>query len=364
MAKKKQPVTVFSDPMVPLSEVHLPGWSVQSMLVPLSEVHLPPDWSIQSVLTPLSETIDWSHVFLGLTPEWYTADCSGVKVGVLDTGCVLHPDLKLADRFDFTGSRIGPDDQVRHGSWCCGFIGATANDIGVRGIAAGVKLYSLKVLGDNGSGTDRTIAAGLRKAIDLKLDIISMSFGGRGMSQECHELLRAFTKGGGFAFAAAGNDGRDGRGIPLPENDPAAWAEVMGIAAVDMDGRLTEFSCYDTGTTCAGPGYQMLSTVPNGYGLMSGTSMACPCVAGIAAKILAKHRNSGGDTPINSYLDMQDHIQKTATVKNDLKIINPMALFNEMKITPPPHNPGGVLSRIRFNVKTVDGETILIGLVE
>lgn len=336
---------------------------VETMEINEPGFHLPPDVAIQSVLTPLSEVVDWSHVFLGLTPEWYAADCSKIKVGVLDTGCALHPDVKLADRFDFTNSPTGPSDVQRHGTWCVGFIGATANDIGVKGIAAGSKTYSLKVLGDNGSGTDRTIAAGLRKAIDLGLDIISMSFGGRGLSQECHELIRAFVGGGGLAFAAAGNDGKDPRGVPLPENDPAAWAECMGIAATDMDGKLTEFSCYDAGTTCAGPGYQMLSTVPGGYALMSGTSMACPAVAGIAAKVLAKHRAGPGATPINNYLDMIAHVQKTATVKAGLKIINPMALFNEIKVVPPPQDPGEVLKRLRFNVRTTDGEMILIGLV-
>lgn len=336
-------------PLVETLEINEPGF------------RLPPDVFIQQVLTPLSETVDWSHVFLGLTPEWDAEDTSKIKVGVLDTGCAIHPDIVIADRFDFTNSPSGPGDVQRHGTWCLGFIGATANDIGVRGIASGShgggpKLYSLKVLGDNGSGTDKSIAAGLKKTLDLGLDVISMSFGGHGLSQECHELLRAFTGNGGMAFAAAGNDGRDQRGVPLPENDPAAWSEVMGIAATGMDGTLTEFSCYDAGTTVAGPGYQMLSTVPGGYALMSGTSMACPAVAGIATKILAKNR-------LGSYLEMQDKIQKTATVKNGLKVINPMALFNEVNIVPPPQDPGAVLKRLRFNVRTVDGETILIGIV-
>lgn len=301
---------------------------------PDNAVKLPPDWQLMRVTAALSESVDWSHGFLGLTPEWYKADVSKIRVGVLDTGCATkHPDLRdvLFNAVDCTNSPSGPEDVAGHGSWCCGAIGAATNDIGVRGIASGCQLYSIKVLGDQGWGDDRTIAAGLRLAIDFDLDVISMSLGGPNMSEEVLELLRAFVrmKPRRFIFAAAGNDGKNTR-----VNYPARWAETQAIAAVDKDGNLTSFSSYEPDiVACAAPGYQMLSTIPGGYGLMSGTSMAAPTAAGVGAKILAKHANAGGATPVDTPQEMREHLRKTAKQKGDLFLLNPMGMFN---FEPPP----------------------------
>jgi subtilisin family serine protease len=160
-----------------------------------------------------------------------------------------------------------------------------------------------------------------------------MSLGGPAMHPEVRELLQAFVtlKPRRFAFAAAGNDG-----AKTPVNYPGRWPEMQAIAAVDKDGNLTSFSSYEPDIVAvAAPGYQMLSTIPGGYGLMSGTSMACPVAAGVGAKILAKHANAGGHTPVDTPQEMREHLQKTAVQKGDLFLLNPMGMFSWQPPAPP-----------------------------
>ena len=285
---------------------------------------LPPDWQIQKRHTPLSEVIDWSHGYLHLTPEWYAVDCKKIRMAILDTGAPeSHPDLEVAAVTDFTNSRAEWRDIQEHGTWCLGAIGAIANNVGVRGIAAGCQLGSAKVLDDSGSGTDETIIAGIEWA-DKTFDAhgISMSLGGSSMSTRVHAAMKAFLsrRPHRFIVCAAGNDGPK-----RPINYPAAWTDVcISVAALRKNGRLTSFSCWGPTVTCSAPGEDMLSTTPGGYGLMSGTSMATPIVAGIMAKIVAKHLEQGGNTPVDTIEQQKEHITRFAT--GNYREINPFGM--------------------------------------
>lgn len=296
----------------------------------------PPDWKIERVLTALSETIDWSHGFFGLDAQFYEVDCSNLSLAVLDTGIDrTHPDLKFSEALDFTGSANGPDDMIDHGTWCCGYVAALPNEVGVRGITASptknstVRLHSYKVLGDNGSGYHKWIYGGLEAAIENHIDIISCSWGGGPADTKMQKLFKHYIAQGGFPFAAAGNSGN-----ARDEDYPAKYEAVPGVAAVGKNGKLTNFSSYGPGVVGCAPGYQMLSTIAGGYGLMSGTSMACPCFAGVWAKILAAILNSGRPRP--PIRDAIKFIQNFAKIVNNIRIIDPPTLLKEVAKMPAP----------------------------
>lgn len=277
---------------------------------------LPPDIVREAVrVAALAETFDWSLKLFGISELWKQTDGKGVKVAVLDTGCDFdHPDLfeAIDATADFTGSLFGAMDQNGHGTWCCGMIGARANQVGVRGIAPECRLLVGKVLGDDGSGNERSIIRGLEWAAEQGADIVSMSLGGPQMSDRVRSAITAFLSARErFILCAAGNDGRANS-----VNYPAVWPETVAVAAVDEQRRLTAFSSRGPEVDIAGPGANMLSTVPRtagSYARMSGTSMATPFVAGVVALMLAKHRQGGGKTPLRSQDDLLEHLRKTAT---------------------------------------------------
>lgn len=276
--------------------------------------NLPPYEAQPVAASSLSETLDWSIAFLGIPELWKQSEGEGVIVAVLDTGCDLtHPDLQGAvlDAADFSRSLFGALDRQGHGTWCAGMIGARANEVGVRGIAPKCQLLVGKVLGDDGSGSEDAILRGIQWADAKGAHIISMSLGGPRMSETLHDAIKAFvSKPHRFVICAAGNDGRDNS-----VGYPAKWEETVAVAAVDERGVLTSFSSRGPEVDIAAPGANMLSTVPmlaGGYAKLSGTSMATPVVAGIAAACLSKHLKEGGLTGLETYQDLLAHLRKTA----------------------------------------------------
>lgn len=221
--------------------------------------------------------------------------------------------------YDFTVE--GSPNYVANGlvvsnTWCCGYIGATANETGVRGVAYKLKsLYSAKVLGDSGAGTERTIAMAIEWAKQLDVNFISMSLGGGRMSGYMRDMLREFTSvPGHFVIAAAGNDGR-----PDSVNYPARWPETIGVAAVNRNGQRARFSSMGEGVDTAAPGVDMISCAPNGqYAKSSGTSMATPLVCGVSVLAYSAHQKANGDTPIDTTEELRELLHDTAIdVGND-----------------------------------------------
>ncbi len=272
---------------------------------------LPPDWKVTPALTPLSEVVDPFQELLGVADLQKrnagiayrgTPQQRPVRFAVLDTGCDLnHNDLKsqLVDAADFTGSRFGPEDRNDHGTWCCGAIAAAANDFGVRGIAYEARLLSAKVLGDNGSGDDASIANGLRWAYVKGADVFSLSLGGGRMSESLRRMfLEVSQQPGKFIFCASGNDG--GR-----VNYPAAWPETIAVGAVDKNGQLTKFTSRGPQLDILAPGVEILSTISgNKHGTMTGTSMATPIAAAIGGLVWAQATSSGNTERLDTKDEM------------------------------------------------------------
>ena len=231
-----------------------------------------------------------------------TSGGSGVNVAVLDTGVnINHPDLKgrIAQCKDFTNSRFpvvnnSCDDKNGHGTHIAGIIAADAgaDELGIYGVAPSAKLFAYKVCGANGSCYADDIAMGLRMAADQGANVINMSFG----SDKDIPLIKDavnYASSKVLLVAAAGNDG------PFPDSIdyPAAYAQVVAVGAVNDKWQVTNWSSRginlstelgvinDGDIEFAAPGEYIESTWNNGsYAILSGTSMASPFVAGLAAK--------------------------------------------------------------------------------
>ena len=236
-----------------------------------------------------TERVDWSVTYLNAPEAWKKTKGKGTKVAVLDTGIDgEHQDLKAAivGVKDFTGSRSGTADVQGHGSHVAGSIGARENGWGLVGCAPECSLLVGKVLGDSGSGSVDGIAKGIDWSVEQGADVISMSLGGPGRDSWIPPALRRAEAAGVIVIAAAGNEGpREGT-----VGYPGGYAECIAVGAVDRASAVAGFSSRGPAVYVAGPGVNVLSTYPgNRTATMSGTSMATPNIAGIAALWVAAH---------------------------------------------------------------------------
>lgn len=268
---------------------------------------LPPYW-VQEVYVALSQVVDWSHGAIGVPDAWLRSRGEGILVAVLDTGVdVNHSDLagQIYGAEDHTNSNSGPADKQGHGCWVCGSIVARDNETGVVGIAPGAKVWSGKVLGDGGSGQDNWIAAGIRRAINMDAHIISMSLGSSSPAPRIHEAIKEANAANVLVICAAGNSG------PGSTEYPGAYPECVSVGAYDKAGRLAGFSSQNQHVDVAAPGVDMISTIPgNRYSRMSGTSMACPTVAGCAALIQSSRLKA--NLPLMTPAELLQTIKQTS----------------------------------------------------
>lgn len=210
-------------------------------------------------------------------------------------------------------------DLQGHGTHCAGTVGG--QDYGV---ARGAKLYAIKVLGDNGSGS----TAGITSALDwvatkaIQPAVASMSLGG-GYSSALNSAVNSLVSAGVTVVTAAGNENTDSC-----SKSPASAGSNINVGSTDPDDRRSSFSNYGTCLDIWAPGRDVLSSVHTGdtaSASYSGTSMACPHVSGVAAILL--QRNTG-----LSPADVKAYLIKDATpnVVRDAKTGSPtIMLYSE-----------------------------------
>lgn len=220
---------------------------------------------------------------------------AGIKVAVLDTGMDLgHPDF--AGRGIISQSFV-PNEAVQdfhsHGTHCIGTACGPKEPSDANqpryGVAHQAQIFAGKVLSNAGSGADGWILGGINWAIANHCQVVSMSLGARttvdGYSQAYEAAAQAGLAAGTLIIAAAGNDSS------LPVSHPANCPSIMAVGAVDQNllkagfSNITFFPPHGK-VDIVGPGVGTFSSVPvshGKYGSKSGTSMATPHVAGIAA---------------------------------------------------------------------------------
>ncbi len=254
----------------------------------------------------------WDALGLGSFPF-----SGGAKVGIIDTGIMQsHPDLqgRVSDcggvnnfgtslviiivGSDPTIVNGKCDDDHGHGTHVAGTVAATANNgTGVAGVAFNSPLAVCKALNASGSGTLVMIANCIDWVAARGVDVISMSLGGSSGSAALQSAVQRATNGGALVIAAAGNSGNSSLSYP------AAYPEVVSVAATDANDQRASFSQFNSDVEIAAPGVNIASTWNNGaYNTISGTSMATPHVAGVAA-LIADSNASGGPAAWRAELD-------------------------------------------------------------
>ncbi len=209
----------------------------------------------------------------------------GVRVAVLDSGIDLdHADLWVTGDVSFVAGAVDGDDDNGHGTMVAGIIAALDNGVGITGVAPGVELYAVKVLDSAGHGTGTSILGGIEWAIDNEMQVIVMSFGSAmSLPRAVGRALDRASQAGIVLVAGAGNNGDLGI-VSAPANHDA----VIAVGAADRSGERADFSGTGADLELLAPGSGIVSTYRGGgYAIGSGTSLAAPYVAGIAALLIA-----------------------------------------------------------------------------
>lgn len=235
-------------------------------------------------------------------------DGKGVNVAVLDTGVAQHPDLVISGGACFIPGKSSFNDLQGHGTHCAGIVSARSNSIGVIGVAPKSNLYAVKVLDDNGSGMTSWIIAGMEWCIKNKIKVASMSLGGTGdpMVAYSNAVKRCQDNGVTVVTASGNSYGTAFPWVCAPANsimEGALNASPIAVGAVNNMGMIGDFSSRGGRTkfwnyvNCVAPGVGINSTyLKKKYKPLTGTSMACPHVAGLAALIVQRYP---GISPVN-----------------------------------------------------------------
>jgi subtilisin family serine protease len=271
------------------------------------------DRAVSADAQSLPTGIDRIDAELSSTRAGDGAGSVNVDVAVIDTGIDLtHPDLTVAGGKNCNSGRSYGDGNG-HGTHVAGTIGAKDDANGVVGVAPGARLWAVRVLSNNGSGSWSSVICGIDwvTANAGTIEVANMSLGGTGTDTGCNDggLHRAICNSvaSGVAYAvAAGNESDDAK-----NHVPAAYDEVMTVSALadfngrpgggaaatcraDQDDTFADFSNFGADVDLIAPGTCILSTWKGGgYNTISGTSMATPHVAGAAALYKSTHAGAG-----------------------------------------------------------------------
>ncbi|QKZ15322.1 S8 family peptidase [Spirosoma sp. KUDC1026] len=235
----------------------------------------------------------------------------GVRVGVIDTGVGPHPDLTVAGGLSTVTGEDSSNfaDVDEHGTHVAGIIAAHGTSpTGVRGAAPEVELYAYRVFSQNNPGASNfAIIKAIEQAVADGCDIINMSLGGGPSDDATEDAISFAHENGTICFVATGNDGRQ------PVSFPASYSLSLAVGAMGRKGTfpanttdapnvqapfgtdrknfVAAFSNIGPEVDFIAPGVGIISSVPGGYAPMSGTSMACPLAAGVAARLLSASPN-------------------------------------------------------------------------
>jgi len=254
----------------------------------------------------------WAMEKTDAATAWQSADGTGVLLAVLDSGVDFeHVDLVTKIRRDLDWDFVNNDDDAQddygHGTHVSGIAAAAPNNgEGVVGVGWNVEILPLKVLDQTGRGSIANVIAAIYYATDAGADIINMSFNTSSDSpMQCAQIpalvaaLEYAYQHGVLVIAAAGNKSVDAAQI-VPANCP----HVLTVAATTTEDSIASFNNYGEVVDVVAPGVSIYSTsIGNAYGNRSGTSMATPFVAGVAALVWSRHPDYTPDEVAMAILD-------------------------------------------------------------
>lgn len=241
-----------------------------NLVTPNDRLYSDYQWNLQSISTEQG----WEK----------TRGNKDVIIAVIDTGVDLnHPEFKnkLVTGYNVVAPDKPPVDDDGHGTHVTGIIAAnTNNKEGIAGVTWFNKIMPIKVLDQSGAGTLFDVAEGIFWATDHGAKVINLSLGNYAESNYLHDAIKYAHSKDVILVSAAGNDRIPKLGYP------ASYPEVISVGAVNYYKKIAEFSNYGDNIDVVAPGVNIASTYPKfDYASLSGTSMACPHVTGLAALI-------------------------------------------------------------------------------
>jgi serine protease len=232
----------------------------------------------------------WGLDSIGVDAAWTLTRGAGVVVAIVDTGVAPAPDLpQLLPGWNVIAGSADAVDDNGHGTHVAGTVAEVeGNGLAESGVAPEASILPVKVLSADGTGSDVDVAAGIVWAADHAARIVNLSLGGSEPSTVLADAVAYARTKGVLVVAAAGNDG-GAVGVP------ARLAGVLAVGAVDAALVRAPFSAGGRALDLVAPGVGIVQQTLDGAGgfadrSLSGTSMATPHVAGVAALALAAGR--------------------------------------------------------------------------
>lgn len=252
----------------------------------------------------------WAIANVNAQKAWDRAGNKGSKqvlIAVIDTGVdYTHESLapNMVPGYDFNGGDSDPQDETGsqnpgHGTHCAGAAGATGlKDGGIIGLSPEVSIMPLRFLGANGSGDLNNAIKSIDYAIEKNAQVISASWGAAISESNARPMIEALKRADdkGIIFvAAAANDGKNNDTVSMYPTNANLPNSISVAASNDKDAKPSWSNFGTARVHVAAPGEKIMSTLPkNKYGNLSGTSMATPLVAGLAAFLKAQDSSLTG----------------------------------------------------------------------
>jgi hypothetical protein len=264
---------------------------------------------------PDERILEQEEPFRGSAMEWIGANKNrkdrgtGVKVAILDSGVdSSHPALEGLKISHFSMLPEDSDLTHGHGTGIASIIAGQKDEL--LGVAPSCEIVSIRVLDEMGKGDAFTVARGIVKAVDEGVDIINLSLGGINPSAVLESSIKYAREKNVVLVSSAGNEGGEGLAYP------ARYSEVVGVASVDANSRVSSFSNYGTGVDIAAPGVGVLSAWSSQEQvLFSGTSIATAFVTGAIASEISRVRSNDSNNVMDALYNNADETEEPGVDK-------------------------------------------------
>ena len=297
------------DPSLDIARLDIGAMEVETALLLIQDddrfAFTEPNYVVESTAVTVNDPrfgSQWGLPAINAPEAWEYGIGEGVIVAVLDTGVDVDGEDGLNDVVPGKDIVYGSDptyDARGHGTHVAGTIAQTTdNGYGVAGVAWGASVMPVKVLSNGGSGSMWGVAQGMLYACDNGADVINMSLSSRGSSQYIASAIEECHDADVVMVASTGNSGSSSIGWPARRDG------IIAVGATYKGGGRSSYSNYGYGMELVAPGSAILQETPKGWGTYSGTSMAAPHVAGVAALV----RGAG----IESHDEVREILQETA----------------------------------------------------